>query len=137
MQLPLGKGDALFLSPALFHAAGENRTKDFERVANLMQTSAAFGKPMESIDRVEMAKRVYPVLLCGLSDNTLSQDRLNACVASVADSYAFPTNLDVVVPLGGNSPETAQQLMLRALAERWPAEQFNQALLQQTQDRQA
>ena len=48
IQLPLAKGDAVFLSPALFHAAGHNRTKDIKRMANLLQVSSAYGRAMES-----------------------------------------------------------------------------------------
>ena len=36
VQLPLAKGDAAFFNPALFHAAGSNRTRDVRRIANLL-----------------------------------------------------------------------------------------------------
>ena len=36
VQLPLAKGDAAFFNPALFHAAGSNRTSDVRRIANLL-----------------------------------------------------------------------------------------------------
>ena len=36
VQLPLAKGDAVFFNPALFHAAGTNRSKDVRRIANLL-----------------------------------------------------------------------------------------------------
>ena len=53
VQLPLAKGDAVFFNPALFHAAGTNRSKDVRRIANLLQVSSAFGRAMESVDRLE------------------------------------------------------------------------------------
>ncbi len=60
IQLPLAKGDAVFLSPALFHAAGHNRTKDIKRMANLLQVSSAYGRAMESMDRAAMSAILYP-----------------------------------------------------------------------------
>ncbi|MGW4025197.1 phytanoyl-CoA dioxygenase family protein, partial [Streptomyces sp. NPDC005009] len=36
VQLPLAKGDAVFFNPALFHAAGSNRSADIRRMANLL-----------------------------------------------------------------------------------------------------
>ncbi|MBV8664719.1 MAG: phytanoyl-CoA dioxygenase family protein, partial [Hyphomicrobiales bacterium] len=42
VQLPLAKGDAVFFNPALFHAAGHNRTKDVKRMANLLQISSPY-----------------------------------------------------------------------------------------------
>jgi ectoine hydroxylase-related dioxygenase (phytanoyl-CoA dioxygenase family) len=49
VQLPLSKGDAIFFNPALFHAAGENRSADVHRMVNLLQVSSAFGRAMESV----------------------------------------------------------------------------------------
>ena len=46
IQLPLAKGDAVFFNPALFHAAGENRSADIHRMVNLLQISSAFGRAM-------------------------------------------------------------------------------------------
>jgi ectoine hydroxylase-related dioxygenase (phytanoyl-CoA dioxygenase family) len=37
VQVPLDKGDAVFFNPALFHAGGENRSPDVERMVNLLQ----------------------------------------------------------------------------------------------------
>ena len=61
-SLPLAKGDAAFFNPALFHAAGHNRTTDVRRIANLLQISSAYGRAMESVDRARMMKALYPVL---------------------------------------------------------------------------
>src|SRR5690349_7604176 len=46
VQVPLAKGDAAFFNPALFHAAGTNRTTGVKRMANLLQVSSAFGRAM-------------------------------------------------------------------------------------------
>jgi ectoine hydroxylase-related dioxygenase (phytanoyl-CoA dioxygenase family) len=51
VQLPLRRGDAAFFNPALFHAAGANRTASVHRMANLLQVSSAFGRAMEAVDR--------------------------------------------------------------------------------------
>ena len=67
VQLPLEKGDAAFFNPALFHAAGNNRSGDIKRMANLLQVSSAYGRAMESVDRTRMSAALYPALLacCG------------------------------------------------------------------------
>jgi ectoine hydroxylase-related dioxygenase (phytanoyl-CoA dioxygenase family) len=125
VQLPLAKGDAVFFNPALFHAAGHNRTSDVKRMANLLQISSAYGRAMESVDRVRMAKALYPALR-GLNDLT-ERERANA-IAAAAEGYAFPTNLDRDPPIGGLAPQTQAQLMAQALDENWPPAAFAQAL---------
>jgi len=123
VQIPLKKGDAVFLSPALFHAAGNNKGKT-DRVANLFQISSAFGKAMESVDRVKMTKLIYPVLLEKKNSNQLREDEVRTIGASVTDSYSFPTNLDTDSPKGDSVPENSQSLMERALSNKWPVEKF-------------
>lgn len=124
IQLPLKKGDALFFSPALFHAAGENRTTDVQRFVNLLQISSPFGRAMETIDRAAMCKALYPVLAQGL----LQGAALDAAIAAAAEGYSFPTNLDTDPPIGGLAPETQAGLMRRFLAEGQSAQNFNAAL---------
>ena len=63
VQLPLAKGDAAFFNPALFHAAGTNRSPGIRRMANLLQGSSAFGRAMETVDRTRMSHALYPALL--------------------------------------------------------------------------
>ncbi|MGY1882898.1 phytanoyl-CoA dioxygenase family protein [Pseudomonas reactans] len=134
VQLPLNKGDLLFFNPALFHAAGTNRTPDRQRMANLLQISSAFGKPMEALDRDRMMLAVYPALL----DNTaLDAQAVEAVIACTADGYSFPTNLDTDPPLKGLAPQTGQQLMQQALDERWPLSDFAAAVAQMRAKRQA
>ena len=123
VQISMKKGDAVFLSPALFHAGGTN-TEKTDRIANLLQISSAFGKAMESVDRVKMTKLIYPVLLEKKKRNQLREDEVRTIGASVTDSYSFPTNLDTDSPTEGSVPETAQSLMERALSKKWPVEKF-------------
>ncbi len=63
IQLPLMSGDAVFFNPALFHAAGSNRSKAIKRIAYLLQVSTAYGRAMESVDRPKMSIKLYPTLL--------------------------------------------------------------------------
>jgi ectoine hydroxylase-related dioxygenase (phytanoyl-CoA dioxygenase family) len=124
VQLPLKKGDMLFFSPALFHAAGANRTKDVKRMVNLFQVSSAYGRAMEAIDRTRMCKALYPVLLRLSLTGTQAAD----AIAATAEGYAFPTNLDRDPPIGGLAPKSQAALMQEALAAGWPPEQLNAAL---------
>jgi len=135
IQLPLAKGDAVFFSPALFHGAGSNRTQDVKRMANLLQISSAYGRAMESVDRTRMSAALYPALLALSEVGELSAEECANAVAACAEGYSFPTNLDRDPPIGGLAPETQAQLMLKALAEKWPADAFNEALDKQTSRR--
>ncbi len=58
-QIPLRKGDMLFFNPALFHGAGSNHSNR-NRLANLLQISSAFGRSMETLDRIKMVEAIYP-----------------------------------------------------------------------------
>lgn len=131
VQLPLRKGDMLFFSPALFHAAGTNRTTDVKRMVNLFQVSSAYGRAMEAIDRTAMCKALYPVLLAA----DLSANGLANAIAASAEGYSFPTNLDRDPPLGGLAPKSQAALMHEALAARWTPEALKQALDDQSAKR--
>jgi ectoine hydroxylase-related dioxygenase (phytanoyl-CoA dioxygenase family) len=63
VQLPLKKGDGIFFNPALLPAAGHNRSTDIRRMANQLHVSSAFGRCMETVDRVRMAQALCPSLL--------------------------------------------------------------------------
>ena len=126
VQLPLEKGDMLFFSPALFHAAGTNRSSDVKRMVNLFQVSSAYGRALENIDRVKMSKALYPALLTLKS--TLSAGQIAAAIASCAEGYPFPTNLDRDPPLGGLAPKSQALLFHEALEAGWSNETFGQAL---------
>ena len=118
-QLPLQKGDAVFFNPAVFHAAGHNTTADVYRMANLLQVSSPFGRAMEIVDRYAMTRTVVPVLQALFSAG-VSCPTLRNVIASCADGYAFPTNLDRDQPIDGSTPESQAQLAWRAVEELWP-----------------
>jgi ectoine hydroxylase-related dioxygenase (phytanoyl-CoA dioxygenase family) len=124
VQLPLAKGDAVFFNPALFHAAGTNRSKDVRRIANLLQVSSAFGRAMESVDRLKMALRLYPALKDLLADQAITAGEADNAVAACGEGYSFPTNLDRDPPVGGMAPKSQQDLMRQALKENWPPDVF-------------
>lgn len=127
VQLPLKKGDGLFFNPALFHGAGTNRST-MDRMANLLQVSSAMGRPMESIDRDAMVKKVYPFLRTQYVDGGFTERMVRDVIAALADGYSFPTNLDTDPPSGGYAPRTAQQLLARALEEAWSQEELERAV---------
>ncbi|AXA40047.1 phytanoyl-CoA dioxygenase family protein [Rhizobium leguminosarum] len=131
VQLPLEKGDLVFFNPALFHAAGTNRSADIKRVANLLQVSSAFGRAMETVNRERMSARLFPALKT--LQGKLSPDEIANAVAACAEGYSFPTNLDRDPPLGGLAPKTQAQLMHEALKEGWSDEVFAAALAEQAQ----
>lgn len=115
VQLPLEKGDMLFFSPALLHAAGSNRSKDIKRMVNLFQVSSAYGRAMETVDRVAMCKALYPVLLDAKASGTLDGSKIECAIASCAEGYSFPTNLDRDPPLGGLAPKSQAVIFRDAL----------------------
>lgn len=123
-QLPLRKGDAVFFSPALFHAAGSNHTTDVKRMANLLQISSAMARAMETMDRIRMSKAVYPALLAARAAGRYDVPLHYAAVAA-ADGYAFPTNLDNDPPLGGLTPPSHLDILLAALADGVPPAEFD------------
>jgi ectoine hydroxylase-related dioxygenase (phytanoyl-CoA dioxygenase family) len=135
VQLPLLKGDAVFFNPAVFHGAGTNRSADVRRMANLLQISSAFGRAMESVDRVAMCEALYPVLRArlrsggGAGANDAGADAaVSNVVAAAAEGYAFPTNLDHDQPVDGLAPPTQADLLRQALIEGWDDVTFGQAL---------
>ncbi|MGB1310998.1 MAG: phytanoyl-CoA dioxygenase family protein [Leucothrix sp.] len=135
VQLALKKGDAMFFNPALFHAAGDNHTADFHRIANLFQVSSAFGRAMETVNREAMCLAIYPELQKKFS--SLSDLELDSVLANTCEGYSFPTNLDTDPPLAGMAPQTQKQLMRQALTEQWSVQQFRQQIESQTAKRKA
>ncbi|WP_277185700.1 phytanoyl-CoA dioxygenase family protein [Caballeronia sp. BR00000012568055] len=128
VQLPLSKGDALFFNPALFHAAGANRTQHVQRMANLLQVSSAYGRAMETVNRKRMCEAVFSALLDHKASGWLSDDEVKAVIASCAEGYAFPTDLDRDPPIGGLAPKTQQALLQEAIDECWSFEALKKAL---------
>ncbi|WP_371674321.1 phytanoyl-CoA dioxygenase family protein [Streptomyces sp. NBC_00289] len=118
VQLPLAKGDAVFFNPALFHAAGTNRSADIRRAANLLQVSSAFGRSMETVDREAVVNAVYPALLRRAAEGA-GEDWLENVIAASAEGYPFPTNLDSDPPVEGLAPPSQADTVRRALRETW------------------
>ncbi|MBP5865223.1 phytanoyl-CoA dioxygenase family protein [Streptomyces scabiei] len=127
VQLPLDKGDAAFFNPALFHAAGHNRSSDVRRMANLLQISSAFGRAMETVDRDAMAEAVFPVLAHRRSEGA-AEDWLRRVVAATAEGYPFPTDLDLDPPLGGLAPASQADVLWQAVSEDWTPDRLHRAL---------
>ncbi|MEU2735601.1 phytanoyl-CoA dioxygenase family protein [Streptomyces sp. NPDC007095] len=127
VQLPLEKGDAVFFNPALFHAAGHNRSADIRRMANLLQISSAFGRAMETVDREAMTNALFPVLLRRKSEG-VSEDWLRRVIAATAEGYPFPTNLDLDPPVAGLAPPSQADTLRQAVAEEWDPERLRQEL---------
>lgn len=133
VQLPLNKGDAIFFSPAIFHAAGDNDSVDIQRMANLMQISSAMGRPIEAVNRSMILKALYPAFQsCGLP--RLERD---AAIHAAAEGYAFPTNLDTDPPMGGMASESQADLLKRALDSSMSDVEFYAALSAQDKKRNA
>jgi ectoine hydroxylase-related dioxygenase (phytanoyl-CoA dioxygenase family) len=130
VQLPLGQGDVAFFNPALFHAAGANRTGDVTRMANLLQVSSAFGRAMEAVDRTAMSAAVFPALLAmrDAGGAGLARTAIANVIAACAEGYSFPTNLDLDQPVGGLAPPTQADILSRAVAEGWPRQRLDTEL---------
>ena len=127
VQLPLSKGDAAFFNPALFHAAGANRTTGVHRMANLLQVSSAFGRAMEAVDRASMSAALFPALLA-MRDAGAAPTMIANAIAACAEGYAFPTNLDLDQPIDGLAPMTQAEILSQAVADRWSPERLEAEL---------
>jgi ectoine hydroxylase-related dioxygenase (phytanoyl-CoA dioxygenase family) len=126
VQPALAIGDAVFFNPSLHHGAGRNTT-GADRVANLLEISSAFAKPMEAVDRQAMSSVVFPVLAAMALAGEFSDREVDDIIATVADGYGYPTCLDSPSP-DGSRPQTCQQQMRQAVREQWSAERFQAAL---------
>ncbi len=113
-QLSLDKGDGAFFNPAVFHAAGTNKTKDIKRMANLMQIGSAFGRTLETVNRQQMSISIYSVLQQRKSAGW-SEVALENVIAACSEGYAFPTNLDRDPPLHGLAPQSQADFVRQAL----------------------
>ncbi|KAJ5113267.1 Phytanoyl-CoA dioxygenase [Penicillium angulare] len=154
VALPLDLGDGVFFNPALFHAAGANvmsAEDGFRRVANLLQVSSPFGKPMETVDSLPIVEKTWDLLLekykdaggvAGIGMETekfgLKEREVRAFVQAVGEGYAFPTNLDRRPPApSGMAPESEQDVLLRGLEGGWSCEEVLNVLGQIRRDEKA
>jgi ectoine hydroxylase-related dioxygenase (phytanoyl-CoA dioxygenase family) len=128
VQLPLSKGDALFFNPAVMHGAGTNRTADRYRMVNLLQVSSAFGRAMESVNRAQMSRAVFPVLRQGGAMAGGAMVNVANVIAATAEGYPFPTNLDRNPPIGGLAPRTMADFLAQAVRDAWTQDQLDAAL---------
>jgi ectoine hydroxylase-related dioxygenase (phytanoyl-CoA dioxygenase family) len=118
VQLPLRRGDAVFFNPALFHAAGANRTAGVRRMANLLQVSSAFGRAMEAVDRAAMSAELFPALLA-MRDAGAAPSAVANVIAACAEGYPFPADLDLDQPVDGLMLPAQADILGRAVAEGW------------------
>ena len=123
VQLALAKGDAVFFNPALFHGAGTNVSTDIQRMANLLQVSSAFGRAMETVDRIKVAKAIYPALRAR-SAQGVDRVLLDNAIACAAEGYPFPSNLDLDENVGGLTPLAEAAFVRQALSQDWAADQL-------------
>ena len=133
VQVALEKGDAVFFNPGLFHAAGENRSADINRMVNLLQVSSPFGRALEAVDRKSMSLALFPELVRLKQGGALSAAELDAAISACAEGYPFPTNLDTDPPIGGLAPPSMADLMRKALEDGATAEKFAGTLADQAQ----
>lgn len=128
-QIPLEKGDVLIFNPAVVHAAGANTTDDERRLANLLQISSAFGRPVASVHRASILRAIYPSLQKGRVSDLGSTETV---IAAAADGYSFPTNMDLDRPgFTSRVSESQADLTRRALSEGWTIDAFEAALREQ------
>jgi len=127
VQLPLRRGDAAFFNPALFHAAGANRTTGINRMANLLQVSSAFGRAMETVDRRAMSTAVFPALRA-MRDAGAAPPMIANAIAACAEGYSFPTNLDLDQPADGLAPMTQAEILARAVEQGWSQQRLETEL---------
>ena len=118
----------LFFNPAVFHAAGENRSADVQRMANLMQIGSGYGRSIETVDRSRMCLALFPTLRRLKVDGTLDARAIESVIEACAEGYPFPTNLDIDSPLTGMAPPSQQDLLRQALDEGWDDERFADAV---------
>lgn len=122
VSLPLEIGYAVFFNPALFHAAGENKTSQVDRNVNLLQVSSAFGKTMERIDTHAIIEKCFDISKERYQQEGLCAEVQSAiaAIAAIADGYPFPTDLDTRQPApGGMAPQREQEVVLYALGQGW------------------
>ncbi|KAK9769509.1 hypothetical protein AB5N19_08537 [Seiridium cardinale] len=130
VSLAMEVGDAVFFNPALLHAAGENNTKTVERSVNLLQISSAFGKPMETVNKLKMVRSCWEELK-GLAKREGHGEGIEACVSALGEGYPFPSNLDQRPPgPDGMAPTSEVDLLWEGLRGDWSTEKIVDGLEQ-------
>lgn len=126
VALPMDKGDGIWFNPALFHAAGENVSEDINRMANLIQVSSAFGKPMEAVDALPILESCWDQITTKYEAEGMS-DEVEALLAAITSPYPFPTNMDNNPPRpGGLTPVGELDVAIRALTEGWDRQKLDE-----------
>lgn len=128
VSVELKMGDAVFFNPALFHAAGENRTSDVQRSANLLQISSALGRAMESVDTLAIIARCWDEVR-KLHAERGTTEEVHAILNAIGEGYPFPTNLDRRPPApGGMAPESEIDVLQKGLMQGWDTGQVVAAI---------
>lgn len=127
IQVELEKGDTSFFNPAVFHAAGTNRTSDVRRMANLFQMNSPFGRAIETVDTKRVCLAIYNELRERVRQG-MKVDEWLAVVGAAAEGYPFPTNLDRDVPIDRLTPPAQSDLMTTAIVEQWSPDRFAKEL---------
>ena len=86
-----------------------------------------FGRAMETVDPVKMAKCVYPILRARLAAG-LDPASLTDAINCAAEGYPFPSNLDLDENVGGLTPRAQTALLEQALTEDWSPDRVAEAL---------
>ena len=77
-------------------------------MANLLQVSSAYGRAMESVDRLSMSRN--SIRCCGTPQRgRITRGEAANAIAACAEGYSFPTNLDRDPPIGGLAPKTRRR----------------------------
>lgn len=130
IQLELKKGDAVFFNPALYHAAGENRTEDVHRIANLLQIGSAFGRSTEKVDTKRICGLIFDPLKKMIQSGALTENEVANVVTAGSEGYPFPTDLDRESPTDSLVPHSQSDILRQALTENWEHKRFAEYLNQ-------
>lgn len=65
---------------------------------------------MEVVDRTRTSLAIYSALLAA-KQNGMAPHQVSNVIASSAEGYSFPGNLDLDPPVGGKSPDSQASIM--------------------------
>jgi len=135
VQPELSVGDIIFFNPKVLHAAGSNSTVDVERLANLLQISSAFGRPLERSSNRALCCAIAPTLISVRAGDEFDDEAIRRVIAVISEGYPFPTNLDRQVPGESLMPESEADLMWRAVSEGWDIAKLDDELARLERER--